>query len=336
MILFSTSVAGSNRKVIEEGAVRIARKNGKKLRVLNLVDEMLEVAKGLNNELTPSTLLHLDKKILNVLKSTALHRINDQIRSNPGWDYIVDGHTAFWWKNGPINLLDIEDFRELKPDLFVTIISTAHELDSNLLVKKEWKDKEIDMYELLLWSELEIYTTDLISKTLGRENYLIGIGESPLTLYNLIYNPNMIKIYTSFSMEHRDSGYRTISRFIGKLRKIAIVFDPRSVDLSAYKKYGRDQRVIRIAANQTVRRDYHMIDQADMVVIHMSSLVYSSGVDSERMHAHSTGKKVLLYFPFKKYSPFTPYFVDKMFNSEGELIKKVKEIAAELPKKKHA
>ncbi len=332
MILFSTSVAGSNREVIEKGAVRIAKKNGKKLRIINLVDEMLDVAGELNNELTPSTLLHLDKKILNMLKSTALHRINDRIRENQDWDYIVDGHTAFWWKNGPINLLDIEDFKELRPDIFVTIISTARELNSNLMVKKEWKDREIDMYELLLWAELEIYTTDLISKTLGRENYLIGIDESPLTLYNLIYRPDMIKIYTSFAMEHRDTTYKSVSRFVDKLRKIAIVFDPRSVDLSAYRKYGNDQRVVRIAANQTVRRDYHMIDQSDMVVIHMSSLVYSSGVDSERMHAHSTGKKVLLYFPFNKYSPFTPYFVDKMFNKEDALISKVKEIAAEIKK----
>lgn len=333
MILFSTSVAGSNRSVIEEGAVRIAKKNGKKLRIINLVDEMVEVARELNNELTPATLLHLDKKILNVLKSTALHRISDEIKANPGWDYIVDGHTAFWWKSGPVSLLDIEDFKELKPDLFITIISTAHELNSTLLSKKEWKDKDIDMYEMLLWSELEIYTTDLISKTLGRENYLIGIGESPLTVYNLIYNPGMVKIYTSFSMEHRDTSYQTISRFVNKLRKIAIVFDPRSVDLSAYRKYSNDPRVHKIAANQTVRRDYHMIDQADMVVIHMSSLVYSSGVDSERMHAHSTGKKVLLYFPFNKYSPFTPYFVDKMFNKESDLINKVREIASELKKK---
>jgi hypothetical protein len=59
----------------------------------------------------------------------------------------------------------------------------------------------------------------------------------------------------------------------------------------------------------------------------MSDLVYSSGVDSERMHAHYSGKKVLLYFPFERYSPFTPYFVDKMYNNEEELVDEIKRLA---------
>lgn len=327
MRLFSTSVAGSNRIAIEGKAARIAKQHGKKLRIINLVDQILKVAEELNRDITPSTLLNLDKKVLDVFVQNALHRISDEIKSNPGTDYIIDGHTAFWWKNGPISLLSVDDFKELRPDLFITVISTARELDETLLRRKEWRDSEIDMYELLLWSELEIYTADLISKTLGRENYLIGINEDPITLYNLIYNRKMLKIYSSFSMEHRKGGYAPISRFVKKLRKFAIVFDPRSVDLSAYEEFKKDKRIMKIAANQTVRRDYHMIDQADMVVIHMSGLVYSSGVDSERMHAHSTGKKVLLYFPFDRYSPFTPYFVDKMYRTEAELLKELRKIA---------
>ncbi len=334
MIVFSTSVAGSNRISIEGRAAQMAKRKGKRLKIINLVDEMLNVAAELNENVTPNTLLRLDKKVLGVMKSNALHRISDKIKKDPEVDYIIDGHTAFWWKNGPVNLLDIGDFKELKPDFFITIISTANQMESSLGRMKEWKDAKLDMYELMLWSELEIYTADLISDTLGKKNYLIGIDEDPLTLYNLIYNPDMIKVYTSFSMEHRKKSYKALSSFINKLRKIAIVFDPRSVDLSAYKKYGKDSRIVQIAANQTVRRDYHLIDQSNIVVIHLSGLVYSSGVDSERMHAHSTGKKVFLYFPFNKYSPFTPYFVDKMFNTEKEVLAKVKELAAELKSRK--
>ena len=327
MILFSTSVAGSNRVEIEGKVKQMAKRNGKRLEIINLVDEMVNVATELNKDLTPLTLLNLDKKVLDVLKSNALHRINEVIRKNPKTDYIIDGHTAFWWKNGPISLLDIDDFKELKPDAFITIIPTANEIKRSLIGNKEWKDSEIDLYEILIWSELELYTTDLISKTIGKANYLIGISEDPKTLYSLIYNPNMLKVYISFAMSYEDKNYAALSTFVKRLRNIAIVFDPRSVDLSAYKDYKNDSRIMKIAANQTVRRDYHLIDQSDMVVIHLSSLVYSSGVDSERMHAHSTGKKVLLYFPFKNYSPFTPYFVDKMYKTEGELLKEVKSLA---------
>ncbi len=331
MIIFSTSVAGTDRIAIEGKAAQMARLRGKKLRIINLVDEMLEAAKGLNENLTPNTLLRLDKKVLDVIKLNALHNITDTIASSKDTDYIIDGHTAFWWKNGPINLLDIEDFKSLDPDFFITIIATAHDLETNFKSKKEWTDASIDMHELLLWSELEIYTTDLISKTLGKKNYLIGLKEDPRTIYNLIYNRDMVKVYISFAMtSSTDAGYRKLQRFVDKLRKMAIVFDPRSVDLSAYKRYSNDLKLTQIAANQTVRRDYHLIDQSDIVVIHMSSLVYSSGVDSERMHAHSTGKKVFLYFPFRKYSPFTPYFVDKMYRDESALLGKVREISLQI------
>ncbi len=332
MILFSTSVAGSNRMAIESEAVKIAKRNGKNLKIINLVDKMVSVATELNKDLTPLTLLNLDKKVLDVLKANALHRINMEIKSTPGTDYIIDGHTAFWWKNGPISLLDINDFKELKPDAFITVIPTANELERSFKSSKEWKEVDIDLYEILVWSELEIYTTDLISKTLGKSNYLIGISENPITLFNLIYKPYMAKAYLSFAMSYADQNYSALSRFAKKLRNIAIVFDPRAIDLSAYKKYKNDPRITSIAANQTVRRDYHLIDQSDIVVIHLSSLVYSSGVDSERMHAHSTGKKTFLYFPFKNYSPFTPYFVDNMYRSESELLKEVKKFAQKIEK----
>ncbi len=53
MILFSTSVAGSNRIAIEDKAARIAKQHGKKLRIINLVDQMLKVAEELNRDITP-------------------------------------------------------------------------------------------------------------------------------------------------------------------------------------------------------------------------------------------------------------------------------------------
>jgi adenylate kinase len=327
MIIFSSATAGSNRTKLESETVTLAKRNGKRLMIVNLVDEMIKAASELNRDLDPSTLPNLDKKVLDVLKEDALHAISDRIKGDPGADYIIDGHTSFWWKSGPISLMDIDDFKELKPDIFITIVSPPGELAESLKKKSEWTDKKVDLYEVLLWSEVELYTTDLISKTLGKTNYTIGVSEDPISLYNLIYNTDMLKIYASYSMEHRDVSYNNVTRFVAQLRKIAIVFDPRSVDLGAYR-YAYDKKLKEIVFNQTVRRDYHMIDQADMVVIHLSRLVYSSGVDSERMHAHSTGKKVFLYFPFKKYSPFTPYFVDRMFNKEAELLKSLRDVSA--------
>ncbi|MDE1768356.1 MAG: hypothetical protein KGH64_01345 [Candidatus Micrarchaeota archaeon] len=80
MIVFGTSVAGSNRAAFMEGKVaQMAAKNGKRLKTINLVDVMLECASQLNRQITPSTLLSLDKKVLNVLKKNAMRKISEEV-----------------------------------------------------------------------------------------------------------------------------------------------------------------------------------------------------------------------------------------------------------------
>ncbi|MCL4400979.1 MAG: ATP-binding protein [Candidatus Parvarchaeota archaeon] len=328
MIIFSAATAGSNRTLLEDTVLKRALKNGKKLKVINFIDEMIKSAKNLNKYINSSALPNLDIKTLEILKNAAFHNIVDTIKEDPNTDYIVDGHMSFWWKSGPISLLNVNDFREFTPDFFITAIASPKEVLDSLKVKKEWTDKEIDSYEIAIWSELEIYTADLISEALNRKNYLIAVNEDPITLYDLIYAPSKPKVYISFSMEHRTTSYEQLDRFITKLKNHSIVFNPRSIDLDVYRSED-DERLKAMVFNQTVRRDYHLIDQSDLVVVHMSSLVYSSGVDSERMHAHTNGKPVLLYFPFDRYSPFTPYFVDKMYKKEGDIIRDVAKLHKE-------
>ncbi|MCL4399514.1 ATP-binding protein [Candidatus Parvarchaeota archaeon] len=326
MIVFSTAVAGSDRIKLEETAARIASKNGKKLKILNFIDEMIASARELNKSINPANLPNLDIKTLEILKTSAFHKIIDKTKEEKGIDYIIDGHVSFWWKGGPINLLNLNDFKELDPDFFISIAVTPYEVMKNLKRKKEWTDKEIDEYEIAVWSELEIYTADLISDAMGKKNYLIGSKDDPSVLYDLVYSQWKPKIYMSYTMANRKEGYARLNSFIKKLRKHAIVFDPKAVDINSYNQE-RDWRIKRLVFNQTVRRDYHLIDQSDIVVVHLSELVYSSGVDSERMHAHTTGKTVLLYFPFETYSPFTPYFVDKMYKQEEEIISEVAKLS---------
>jgi adenylate kinase len=335
MLVFSSAVAGTNRIKLENEVIKMASSRNKKLKIVNLVDLMIESGKDINTEISAVTLPNLDIKTLEIVKAAALHRIADETKYNKDTDFIIDGRTSFWWKNGPLSLLNIDDFKQVKPDFFVTILASPDKLLRNLKSKVEWSDKEIDEYEIAIWSEVELYTVNLISKAIGRKNYVMGSKEDPQTLYDLIYKPNKPKVYISYSIEHRVNSYANLKRFVRKLKKYVTVFDPKGADIDFYKAgYQVEPRLRELVFNQTVRRDYAMVDQVDMVVIHLSALNYSSGVDSERMHAHTTGKPVLLYFPFDTYSPFTPYFVDKMFRTERELLDAIKKRAGALTKEK--
>ncbi len=326
MIVFSSAIAGSDRVNLENKTVKIAEKNGKKIEILNLIDEMVKAANKTNPYINSRNLPNLDIENVRILKDSALRELKSYIDKNPKKDYIIDGHLSFWWRQGPLNLINSKDAKLLNPDFFISVINDPKNINKNLQNKKSWEDKAVDEYEIALWSELEIYTADLMSKFMGKKNYIIGSSEDPLTLFELMYKNDKPKAYISFTIEHRKSGYEKLDSFIRKIKKYVIVFNPKAIDIGAYKVDGND-RIKNLIFNQTVRRDFHFIDQSDMTIVYLSDLVYSSGVDSERMHAHFTGKKVLLYFPFKNYSPFTPYFVDDMFENENKLIDELKLLA---------
>ncbi len=326
MIIFSSAVAGCDRISIERKAVNLARKNGRRLEIINLIDEMVKVANETNPYINPKNLPNLDIENIKVLKDHTLQRIKERVKEDPKKDYIIDGHMSFWWREGPLNIMNSKDMKVLNPTFFISVVNDPRSINNNLHKKKSWEDKAIDEYQIALWSELEAYTTDLISNSVGKRNYIIGAREDPRTLFELIYKDYKPKAYISYSIEHRKSNYEGLERFIEKIRRYLIVFNPKSVDIDAYK-ISADERLKNLIFNQTVRRDFHLVDQSDITIVYMSDLVYSSGVDGERMHAHFSGKKVLLYFPFERYSPFTPYFVDKMYKSEKELIEEIKRLA---------
>jgi adenylate kinase len=326
MIIFSSAVAGSDRIKLENRTINLAKRDGKRLEIINLIDEMVKVANKTNPYIDSRNLPNQDIENIRILKDSALQNIREEINKNPGKDYIIDGHMSFWWKDGPLSLISTKDIKVLNPDFFITVVNDPKSVNDTLHKKKSWEDKSVDEYQIALWSELEIYTADLVGNSVGKKNYIIGAKEDPRALFELMYKNYKPKAYISYSMEHRKSSYKNLDRFIGRIRKYLIVFDPKSVDIDAYKTDG-NVMMKNMVFNQTVRRDFHFVDQSDITIIYMSDLVYSSGVDSERMHAHYSGKKVLLYFPFERYSPFTPYFVDKMYNSEEELVDEIKRLA---------
>lgn len=325
MIAFSSAIAGSGRMNLEEKTVKLASKHGKTLEIINLIDEMVKTANKTNPYINSKTLPNLDIENIKTLKDGALNNIKAYINKNNKKDYLIDGHLSFWWRGGPLNLINSKDIKYLSPDLVISVVNTPKSINDNLHFKKSWEDKTIDEYEIGLWTELEMYTADLISNFIGKKNYVVGSKEDPKTLYELIYRQDKPKAYISYTMLHRKSGYESLEKFIEKIKKYVIIFDPKAVDIDSYKDHA-DEKVKNLVFNQTVRRDFHLIDQTDMTIVYLSDLAYSSGVDSERMHAHFTGKKVLLYFPFEKYSPFTPYFVDDMFKSESALINEIKRL----------
>jgi hypothetical protein len=113
-----------------------------------------------------------------------------------------------------------------------------------------------------------------------------------------------------------------IEKFSKELNKIAIVFNPEKIE--EYPHYSG--RLRRISGDVTVKKDYRLIAQSDMVVAFFPKIVYSSGVVSEINFASSIGKTVYLIWPSKDYGAFTAYPVHRIFFSPKECLEEIKKL----------
>jgi adenylate kinase len=187
MIVFSSAVAGSDRIKLEEKTLKLAKKNRKSIEIINLIDEMIKAANKTNPYINSKNLPNLDIENVRILKESALREIKSRIDKNPKIDYIIDGHMSFWWRGGPLGLINSKDMKLLNPDFFISVVNDPKTITNTLKSKKSWEDKNVEEYEIALWSESEIYTADLISNSVGKKNYIIGSLEDPMTLFELMY-----------------------------------------------------------------------------------------------------------------------------------------------------
>jgi hypothetical protein len=97
------------------------------------------------------------------------------------------------------------------------------------------------------------------------------------------------------------------------------VLNPRSVELAA--KFSDTE------AAQTYQRDLRWFTgKAEKIIVYfLPSLVFSAGVLTEINHAFQTTKEVWMISPKREYGPFEKHLINKMFFSEEEFFKFMKE-----------
>ena len=183
--------------------------------------------------------------------------------------------------------------------LFVNFIEDLPRVQEQLK-KTTWGKRKV--LELLIWRDEELILTDLFSDACGQvKSYAIAAAEPPTLLEQLIWHPEIKKVYLSFPITKLitdKAAKREIERFRDRIRKFLIVFDPyASKDYDETYKRKEMKSLRKKVGEATEERDYRFIDQADAVVAYFPKIVPSKGVDAEMNHARRTGKDIYLYSP---------------------------------------
>jgi hypothetical protein len=179
------------------------------------------------------------------------------------------------------------------------------------------------------------------------------------TIFRLMFETNLKKVYPSFPMSHvmdLPDTLKEIDAFKAKLNDHFVTFDPADVDefvlhMSAVKAMQEGEatfvaqaadgpvtlktaEVAQISGDimgQIYARDFKMVDQSDMIISLVPELPngkpgLSSGVERELHHAWEGGKEVYVVWASRGLpSPFISETATRVFKSTEEAIAYFKE-----------
>ncbi len=325
-----TGASGSGRGEYIEGAVRAIRESGGSVKVFDVGSMMFETAENLGVEIPEGRILNLAPSTLNYLRTTVFEKILREARDHE--NVIVSTHACFRWKRHLLQAFDFYYLNLLSPDIYVTVVDSIVDMKRRLDSTPHWRDR-LGLKDLLVWRDEETFLTKSIADFQRKPFFLLPAKQPPETLWRLMRNPRTPKAYLSYPMTHvgeedaRDFQERLRS-FAQELRRRGLViFDPGEVEDSELVE-GRAQlegvdpseveRVREDVYDQTVARDYQLIDQSDFVIVYYYVPVMSPGVLSEMTYAFSNAKDVYVVFRGPE-SPFFRYYSTRIFRDEDEL-----------------
>jgi len=311
------------------------------VRIHDVGERMLRLAEKLGTPTSTEKILDMHEGTLTALRAAAMEEfIGEMPKANPSELLLLATHACFRWRGtltlgfNPYYLKKITKEAEARGQelLYVCFTDTVGKIWARLQATKQWRDR-LGIEEILLWRDEEAALTKMIAQYEEKGFYLVPTEEPVQTLVQLGSDPARKKIYVAYPitlLEGKPDLLGEVRTFIQELRQQFIVFDPMSVqDIEwAMGKFKLPSELVsetgwRYIDDQTVARDYQLIDQSDMVVVYYKTNgappPMSFGVLSEMMHAYTNNKPVYALFPYGR-SPFFKYYCTKAFPDRDSLL----------------
>ncbi len=344
MKVLCTGISGDNRREYLVKTVEYAKEYNEDIEILDVGKLMFKTAEDIGIQTSEEKILDLSPTTLRALRATVFEKILSITGRNG--NYIINTHACFRWKKYLTPAFDVYYLNQIDPDIYITIVDFIASTKARLDASRQWKGR-LSLKELLIWRDEEIFITQTLAEYQRKPFYIIGREQPPETLYKLMFRPEMKKIYLSFPityMRENEEKMREVQEFRDRLRENFIVFDPMTIkdlditiDMQKAIGEGKDaftvetdagpaeftveevKMVEKDLADQTVARDYKLINQSDYVVVYYPVKLPSPGVLNEMNYGFSNNKKVYAVYPFET-SPFFEYYSTRIFRSADELI----------------
>lgn len=361
VIIFATGISGSGRLDYLGAAVA---ESGGRLRVIDIGRRMFEKSSELGIEIPEGKILDMDPFALDYLRAVTFEELLKEAERYRGpdseGDLVISTHVCFRWKKHLVPAFNLHYLNLIDPDVYVTIVDSAHTIKARL-EGTQWRGR-LRLKDVLVWRDEETFITEILAEYRRKPFYIIARREPPSLLVDLIYRVERRRLrgeraapkaYLSYPITHvlgspehfelKDEVKRSLVE-IG-----VVVFDPITIDevnliglaedtqAEGGSEMEVDTGVSRLKLSvqevldargdiidQTVARDYKLIDQSDLIVVFYPTTALSPGVLNEIQYGFTHNKDVFAIFPYETRSPFFEYYTTMVFKTHGELIEYLK------------
>ncbi len=324
MLIITTAISGSRRKEYLKNLRDYARQFGKRVKSYDVGQMMLDHSAAIGVNLTPDNILNSPPSVISAVRSAVFEKIAGELPGELKRNDVVfiNIHAMFFWKKVFVRAWDNYYVSQLNPDFFLSFVDDVISIDSKLKERSQWKKEKMTMNDILLWRNVDVEMTASWAEMMRKPFYSIPSQSGVKLLYRLIFEPNVEKVYVAMPLTNfmGSKGQKEVDRFIEKLEKYFIIFDPREIELVEQWK---PSMMTKAVLHQIVNRDlYWLVKQTDRVIAYFPKAVSSPGVVNELREAHETNKEAWLVYPKEdKISPFLTYYSNMVFKGPDELFK---------------
>lgn len=350
VITTGSSCCGRKEKFFPELEILCDEKNTK-LKMHNIGDMIPEWAwKYAREELPSEEILYVNKMAMNFAQGGVFQKICYSLeRDLNNFDAVfINLHTLFpWWKGNIYIPVYNEILMKLLieggfiPDMFVCFIDNANDTLRRLKEKTQWKGENLSEKDIWLWQNEEVNNSRRLTHFFEKKIkfFVMPIRQPVETLWYLLFEPWRLIIYIQMPLTYLNaSELRKVVNFIKELRKLAVVFDPMTIETGIVEleelDKADDEAEIMVRHTQTGYRDTEwFVPQVDVCLAYYVELVLTFGTVDETATAAGRGKKTWAIFPTST-SPFLPFRVppERIFKNAEECLTAFKAYAEEIEK----
>src|SRR5580765_494758 len=224
-----TGQVGVDKGPYLEAVQQLATKNNIDLKVCHVGKMMYQEAP----DGPAGRILNLPISRLNTLRRAVFKEI---MRESEKHEHVlINTHATFRWRHGLFAAFDYDQIKEFNADLYITLLDNAESVHQRLM-----RDHDINhtLKDIMVWREEELLATEILANILKGYGHFFMISRgrnvpTTQTIYRLIFQPTMRKVYLSFPMSHvmdLPLILADIDRFKATINEHFICFDPADVD----------------------------------------------------------------------------------------------------------